>query len=36
MEARLNLFENPLAGKVIRYVNSAGKAVSDSTLPHAT
>ncbi|MFI1725204.1 carboxymuconolactone decarboxylase family protein [Streptomyces sp. NPDC020489] len=36
MEARLNLFENPLVGKVIRYVNSAGKAVSDSTLPHAT
>ncbi|MFF4273314.1 carboxymuconolactone decarboxylase family protein [Streptomyces sp. NPDC001536] len=36
MEARLNLFGNPLAGKVIRYVNSAGKAVADSTLPHST
>ncbi|MEU5886417.1 carboxymuconolactone decarboxylase family protein [Streptomyces sp. NPDC047461] len=36
MEARLNLFENPLAGKIMRYVNSAGKVLSDSTLPHAT
>ncbi|MER5434643.1 carboxymuconolactone decarboxylase family protein [Streptomyces sp. NPDC002588] len=36
MEARLNLFANPIAGKFLRYINSAGKAVSDSTLPHAT
>ncbi|MFD5795812.1 MULTISPECIES: carboxymuconolactone decarboxylase family protein [Streptomyces] len=36
MEARLNLFANPVAGKFMRYINSAGKAVSDSTLPAAT
>ncbi|MEU9284530.1 carboxymuconolactone decarboxylase family protein [Streptomyces sp. NPDC048275] len=36
MDARLNLFGNPLAGTFLRYINSAGKAVSDSTLPAAT
>ncbi|MFI1728931.1 carboxymuconolactone decarboxylase family protein [Streptomyces acidicola] len=36
MEARLNLFGNPLAEKFLRYINSAGKVVSDSTLPTAT
>ncbi|MFC8565288.1 carboxymuconolactone decarboxylase family protein [Streptomyces sp. NPDC057245] len=36
MEARLNLFTDPLAGKVLRHINSAGKAVGDSTLPAAT
>lgn len=36
MEARLNLFGSPLAGKVLKHVNSAGKVVSDSTLPAAT
>ncbi|MFF4258217.1 carboxymuconolactone decarboxylase family protein [Streptomyces sp. NPDC001663] len=36
MEARMNVFENAVAAKVFRYINSAGKAVSDSTLPHAT
>ncbi|WP_432081781.1 carboxymuconolactone decarboxylase family protein [Streptomyces sp. WAC 04229] len=36
MEARLNLFSNPLAGKLLRHINSAGKAVTDSTLPAAT
>ncbi|CAL9572226.1 carboxymuconolactone decarboxylase family protein [Streptomyces hyderabadensis] len=36
MEARLNLFTNPLAGKLLRHINSAGKAVSDSSLPDAT
>ncbi|MER6089989.1 carboxymuconolactone decarboxylase family protein [Streptomyces bluensis] len=36
MEARLNLFGNPLAGKFLRYINSAGKVLSDSTLPAAT
>ena len=35
MEARLNLFENAVATKVFRHINSAGRAVSDSTLPHA-
>ncbi|MGW5279353.1 carboxymuconolactone decarboxylase family protein [Streptomyces collinus] len=36
MDARLNLFANPVAGKFLRYVNSAGKAVGDSALPAAT
>ncbi|MCD9874667.1 carboxymuconolactone decarboxylase family protein [Streptomyces guryensis] len=36
MEARLNLFENPVAGKLFRHLNSAGKVVSDSPLPLAT
>ncbi|MFG3202903.1 carboxymuconolactone decarboxylase family protein [Streptomyces sp. NPDC048192] len=36
MDARLNLFGNPVAGKFLRYINSAGKAVSDSSLPAAT
>ncbi|MFH8440806.1 carboxymuconolactone decarboxylase family protein [Streptomyces sp. NPDC018026] len=36
MEARLNLFTNPLAGKLLRHINSAGKAVTDSALPAAT
>ncbi|QEU93861.1 carboxymuconolactone decarboxylase family protein [Streptomyces kanamyceticus] len=36
MEARLNLFTNPVAAKVIRHLNAAGKAIADSTLPAAT
>ncbi|MEU7304572.1 carboxymuconolactone decarboxylase family protein [Streptomyces sp. NPDC007206] len=36
MDARLNLFGNPVAGKFLKYLNSAGKAVSDSSLPAAT
>ncbi|MFM9609016.1 carboxymuconolactone decarboxylase family protein [Streptomyces niveiscabiei] len=36
MEARLNLFGSQLFGKVLRHVNSAGKVISDSTLPAAT
>ncbi|MEV0092209.1 carboxymuconolactone decarboxylase family protein [Streptomyces sp. NPDC050738] len=36
MEARLNAFANPVASKFLRYINSAGKVVSDSTLPAAT
>ncbi|MEU1462342.1 carboxymuconolactone decarboxylase family protein [Streptomyces sp. NPDC005706] len=36
MDARLNLFANPVAGKFFRYINSAGKVLSDSTLPLAT
>ncbi|MEU4039588.1 carboxymuconolactone decarboxylase family protein [Streptomyces collinus] len=36
MDARLNLFANPVAGKFLRYINSAGKAVGDSALPAAT
>jgi AhpD family alkylhydroperoxidase len=33
MEMRLNMFENPIAPKFIKYINSAGKLVTDSTLP---
>ncbi|MFB6550287.1 MULTISPECIES: carboxymuconolactone decarboxylase family protein [unclassified Streptomyces] len=36
MEARLNMFANPIAGKLVRHINSAGKVVADSTLPTAT
>ncbi|MEU5251404.1 carboxymuconolactone decarboxylase family protein [Streptomyces longwoodensis] len=36
MEARLNLFANPFFVKVLKHINSAGKAVSDSSLPAAT
>lgn len=36
MEARLNLFGSPLAGKLMKHIGSAGKVVSDSALPAAT
>ncbi|GHD44998.1 carboxymuconolactone decarboxylase family protein [Streptomyces galbus] len=36
MEARLNLFTNPVSGKVFKHINAAGKALSESTLPAAT
>ncbi|MCZ4095374.1 carboxymuconolactone decarboxylase family protein [Streptomyces sp. So13.3] len=36
MDARLNLYGNPGAAKFFKYINSAGKAISDSTLPGAT
>ena len=36
MEARLNLFASPLAAKLAKYINSAGKVISESTLPAAT
>ncbi|GGR77401.1 carboxymuconolactone decarboxylase family protein [Streptomyces nojiriensis] len=36
MEARLNFYGNEVATKFARYINSAGKVISDSTLPHAT
>ncbi|MEU3659630.1 carboxymuconolactone decarboxylase family protein [Streptomyces sp. NPDC032940] len=36
MDARLDLFGNQIAGKLLRHINSAGKVVSDSTLPAAT
>ncbi|MGW5972681.1 carboxymuconolactone decarboxylase family protein [Streptomyces sp. NPDC055186] len=36
MDARINLFGNALATKVLKHINAAGKAVSDSGLPHAT
>jgi AhpD family alkylhydroperoxidase len=36
MDARLNLYATPVAAKFAKYINSAGKALSDSTLPLAT
>ena len=36
MDARLNLFGNPTAGKVLKHVTAAGKVIEDSTLPAAT
>jgi AhpD family alkylhydroperoxidase len=36
VEARLNMFGNALAGQIVKYINSAGRAVSNSTLPAAT
>jgi AhpD family alkylhydroperoxidase len=36
MDARLNLFDNPVAGKFLNYLTSANNVVSDSTLPAAT
>ncbi|MBZ9644589.1 carboxymuconolactone decarboxylase family protein [Streptomyces sp. PSKA30] len=35
MESRLNYFGNPLAAKILKHINSAGKVASDSTLPAA-
>ncbi|MGV9933256.1 carboxymuconolactone decarboxylase family protein [Streptomyces olivaceoviridis] len=36
MEARLDLFANPVAGKVFKHFNAAGKAITESSLPAAT
>ena len=36
MDARLNLFGNPVAAKFLKYINSASQVVSASTLPAAT
>ncbi|CRZ17333.1 carboxymuconolactone decarboxylase family protein [Mycolicibacterium neworleansense] len=36
MDARLNLFENRTATKMLKYVTSAGKVITDSALPEAT
>jgi AhpD family alkylhydroperoxidase len=36
MDARLNLFDNPTAGKMLKYITAAGKVITDSTLPAAT
>jgi AhpD family alkylhydroperoxidase len=36
MEARINMFENPIAPKLIKYINSAAKVVTDSSLPTST
>src|SRR5882757_6311939 len=36
MDARLNLFDNSVVPGVVKYINSASKVVTDSTLPAAT
>ncbi|MEV7786286.1 carboxymuconolactone decarboxylase family protein [Streptomyces sp. NPDC088106] len=36
MDARIDFFGNSLAGKVLKHINSANKAVHDSTLPVTT
>jgi AhpD family alkylhydroperoxidase len=36
MDARFNYYGNTVAAKFAKYINSAGKAVADSSLPHAT
>ncbi|MFJ9152544.1 carboxymuconolactone decarboxylase family protein [Streptomyces sp. NPDC102270] len=36
MEARLNVFASPLAGKLLKHFASAGKVVTDSGLPMTT
>jgi AhpD family alkylhydroperoxidase len=36
MDARLNLFDNTVAMKVGKYINSAGRVITESTLPAAT
>ncbi|MFE7620131.1 carboxymuconolactone decarboxylase family protein [Streptomyces sp. NPDC057496] len=36
MDARLNLFGNPIATKFLRHFVSAGKVIADSTLPATT
>ncbi|MEU8870631.1 carboxymuconolactone decarboxylase family protein [Streptomyces javensis] len=36
MDARLNLFGNPLLGTFLKHLNSAGKVIGDSSLPAAT
>ncbi|MFH8682789.1 carboxymuconolactone decarboxylase family protein [Streptomyces lydicus] len=36
MDARLNMFGSPIAGKVWKHIIAAGKALEDSSLPGAT
>jgi AhpD family alkylhydroperoxidase len=36
MEARLNPFDNAVAMKFAKYINSAGRVITESTLPAAT
>ncbi|GAB3157797.1 carboxymuconolactone decarboxylase family protein [Micromonospora sonneratiae] len=36
MDARLNLFGNPYAAKILKHITSAGKVLADSTLPATT
>jgi AhpD family alkylhydroperoxidase len=36
MDARLNVFDNPTAGRFLQHIASADKAMAESTLPGAT
>ena len=36
MDARLNIFENPIATKFTKYIVSAGQVITESTVPAAT
>jgi AhpD family alkylhydroperoxidase len=36
MDARLNFFENAVAMKVAKYINTAGRVITESPLPAAT
>ncbi|MEU4150888.1 carboxymuconolactone decarboxylase family protein [Streptomyces sp. NPDC026659] len=36
MEARLNVFANPISGKVIKHLGAAGRVLSESSLPAST
>jgi AhpD family alkylhydroperoxidase len=36
MEARLNLLDNPVAGKALKHVIAAGRVLGESTLPATT
>jgi AhpD family alkylhydroperoxidase len=36
MDARLNLFDNPVATRMFKFINSAGRVLADSAVPHAT
>ena len=36
MDARLNLFDNPVVMRTIKYLNTAGRVLAESTLPAAT
>ncbi|HEY3504082.1 MAG TPA: carboxymuconolactone decarboxylase family protein [Actinocatenispora sp.] len=36
MEARLDFFTNPVGAKLLKHINSAGRAMGDSGLPAAT
>lgn len=36
MDARLNIFDNPVSGKFLKYISTAAKALYDSPLPATT
>ena len=36
MEARLNAFASPIASHLVKYINSASRAITNSSLPAAT